>query len=388
MANSPLHSVRVLDFSKLLPGPFCTKILSDLGCQVIKVELPHWPDIMRTMPPLLGREGAVFSALHSRKKSFCVDFKKPEGLQILFELLATADVLVEGFRPGLMRRIGLGPEVLLKRFPKLIYCSLTGFGQSGPRSQRAGHDLNFLALSGLLSLGGPASAPALPPIQIADIAGGSLYAAIGILAALLERQRTGRGRRVDISMLEGILACGTVPLAYYHATGAKLRAGKMWWNGAHPFYNLYKTKDRRYVAVGALEKGFALSLLSLIGRDDLKDRALSPFENQKILSRELEKTFAQKTLRQWMEVFDGKDACVTPVYNLEEAVQAQKLPVRALLAGTPLEMSGARPSLSALRLGRHNVPLLKSLGYSAQKIRRLKASGVIADRPRRLGKVF
>ncbi|MBI4249725.1 MAG: CoA transferase [Elusimicrobia bacterium] len=388
MANSALHSVRILDFSKLLPGPYCTKILSDLGCEVIKVELPYWPDIMRAMPPLLGREGAVFSALHSRKKSLCVDFKKPEGRRILFELLGTTDVLVEGFRPGLMRRLGLGPKDLLKRFPKLVYCSLTGFGQAGPRFQMAGHDLNFLALSGLLSLGGPASGPALPPIQVADIAGGSLYAVIGILAALLDRQKTGRGRFVDISMLEGILSCGIVPLAYQHAAGDNLRAGKMWWNGAHPFYNLYKTQDGRYLAVGALEKGFAQSLLSLIGRNDLSGRALSPLENSKFLSRELEKTFAQKKLRRWMEVFDGKDACVTPVYHLEEAIQAQKLPLRSLIAASPLKMSGALPLRSAMRLGRDNVPLLKSLGYSAQKIRRLKTSGVIADKPLRSGKVF
>ncbi len=309
--------LRVLDFSKLLPGPFATRMLADLGCRVTKVELPYFPDEARGMPPLVGGVGALFAAVNSGKEFLSVDFRKPQGLARVRALAAEADVLVEGFRPGLMDRCGLGAEELMSLNPRLIYCSLTGYPSEGPWRRKAGHDLNFLAVSGFLGLEAAAGAPRVPPTQIADLSA-SLAAAAAVLAALVERGATGRGKRVEISMAETVHSLLAVPQAEARAQGRD-PDGARWWNGAHPFYRLYRAADGRWLAVAALEKSFALSLLDALGLADLRPLADDPLGNAPRLTAELERVLGGATAAQWEERFKDKDLCVTAVLGLGEA---------------------------------------------------------------------
>jgi crotonobetainyl-CoA:carnitine CoA-transferase CaiB-like acyl-CoA transferase len=267
----------VLDLSRLLPGPYATLVLADLGAQVDKVEDPQVGDPVRLMPPHWGEESALFATLNRNKRSLVLDFKRPECVSAVKRLSRRYDVLVESFRPGVMERLGLSYAALAAENPRLIYCSITGFGQTGPDRLRAGHDVGYIARAGVLGHSGPRDgAPAMPGVQIADIGGGSLFGLIGILAALHERDRTGRGRAVDISMTEGALAFLHMQLSALALLGpeaAPMRRGGEPLNGGYPGYNVYRTQDGRYLAVGALEPKFLTTLLQRVGREDLLHEA-------------------------------------------------------------------------------------------------------------------
>lgn len=304
----------VLDFTKLLPGPYATQILADLGCTVTKIELPHFPDEARRMAPLIDGAGAVFRMVNEGKRLLSVDFRKPEGLERVRALAAGADVLVEGFRPGLMDRCGLGAEELMALNPRLVYCSLTGYPGDGPWRRKAGHDLNFLAVSGFLGL---TPEPRVLPTQVADLTG-SLAAVSGILAALVERGATGRGKRVSVSMAEAVHSLLPVPLGEALAEG-KDPEGPRWWNGEHPFYRLYETADGRRLAVAALEKPFALSLLDALGLESLRELADDPLAHAEALTAGLSRVLRGATAAEWEERLKDKDVCVTKVLGLGEA---------------------------------------------------------------------
>lgn len=327
--------LRVLDFTKLLPGPYATQMLADLGCRVTKIELPHFPDEAREMPPKIGGEGALFGMLNRGKEMLSVDFRKPEGLERVRALAAQADVLVEGFRPGLMNRCGLGAEELMRANPRLIYCSLTGYPEGGPWQRKAGHDLNFLAVSGFLGL--EADVPRVPPTQFADLSG-SLAAVAAVLAALVERGETGRGKRVAVSMVETLHSLLPVPLCEERAEGRDPQ-GPRWWNGAHPFYRVYPTADGRWLAVAALEKPFALSLLDALGLAPLRGLADDPLAHGKRLSAELARVLRGASAAEWEERLKGKDVCVTKVLGLGEA----RAFLDELRTPTP-ELKARRPS--------------------------------------------
>lgn len=311
------EGIRVLDFTKLLPGPYATQILADLGCRVTKIELPHFPDEAREMAPKIDGVGAVFRMVNAGKELLPVDFRKPEGLERVRALAAAADVLIEGFRPGLMERCGLGAEELMRLNPRLIYCSLTGYPGGGAWRRKAGHDLNFLAVSGFLGLGALADAPVVLPTQVADLAG-SLAATAAVLAALVERAATGRGKRVEVSMAETVHSLLPVPLGESLAEG-KDPQGPRWWNGAHPFYRLYRAADGRWLAVAALEKPFALSLLDALGLGSLRELADDPLAHAQRLGAELARVLAGATAAEWEERLKDKDVCVTAVLGLGEA---------------------------------------------------------------------
>lgn len=311
--------LRVLDFSKLLPGPYATKILADFGMSVTKVELPHFQDPGLTLPPLIDGVGFVHWMVGGGKKRLVLDFRKPPGMKKLRTLVKRADALLEGFRPGLMDRLGLGYEELSKLNPRLVYCSLVGYPPDGPDGAKAGHDLNFMAASGFLGLGTSEGRVAFPGTPVADLCG-SVGAAIGVLAALLERETTGRGRRVTVSMTEALHSWLTMPLGQFEATGkAPVPAGE-WWNGGHPFYRLYAAKDGGCMAVGALEKNFSLALLDCLGLERLKGLAGDPTgENGRVLSEELARAFSGATRDEWTERLKDKDVCVNAVLSLPES---------------------------------------------------------------------
>jgi len=308
------EKIRVLDFTKLLPGPYAAQMLADLGCRVAKIELPHFADDARVMPPLIDGVGSVFWMVNQGKEQLAIDFREPAGLERVRALAAEADVLIEGFRPGLMDRCGLGATELMKLNPKLIYCSLTGYPAEGAWKRKAGHDLNFQAVSGLLGL---SARPAVPMTQVADLAG-SLAAVASVLAALIERGTTGRGRRVEASMAEAAHSLLPVPLAEQRAEGRDPE-GPRWWNGAHPFYRLYETADGRWLAVAALEKPFALSLLDTLGLGELKALANDPLAHADELAGALETALRGATAAEWEERLKDKDVCVTTVLGLGEA---------------------------------------------------------------------
>lgn len=309
--------LRVLDFTKLLPGPYATQLLADLGCRVTKIELPYFADEARVTPPLLNGVGSLFWMVNQGKEFLSVDFREPEGLERVRALAAQADVLIEGFRPGLMDRVGLGAEELMRRNPRLIYCSLTGYPAEGPWKRKAGHDLNFLAVSGMLGLSSAAGAPAVLPTQVADLSG-SLAATAAILAALVERGETGRGRRLAVSMAE--TAHSLLPVAMSEAVAeGKDPDGRRWWNGTHPFYRLYETADGRWLAVAALEKPFALSLLEAVGLAELRPLAEDPLAHADVLCAELGRVLRGAAAAQWEERLKDKDVCVTTVLGLSEA---------------------------------------------------------------------
>jgi alpha-methylacyl-CoA racemase len=322
MAPSPLadalQGIRVLDLSRLLPGPFLTMILADMGADVVKVEDPNLGDYVRAVPPAKGGVGGRYLALNRGKRSIVLDLKQVAGRAALLAMVEKADVVVESFRPGVMAKLGLSYDVLAARNPTIILCSISGYGQTGPYSHRAGHDLDYIALAGVLAMTGPAAAgPQLPGVQIADLAGGSLWSATAILAALVGRHRTGKGAHLDISMTEGALALLAPDLGNLDC-GAKPTRGVETLNGGLACYGVYRTKDARYLAVGALEPKFWLVLNAAIGRPPVATELVAAPADQARIRDELAGIFMQKTAAEWHVVLAPHDCCVELVTELDE----------------------------------------------------------------------
>lgn len=381
---APLADVRVLDLSRLLPGPFCTLILSDLGAAVDKLEDPHVGDYLRLFPPLRGGLSGRFLALNRDKRSLCLDLKRPEGRAALLRLLPRYDVVVESFRPGVLDRLGLGYGVMHAHNPRLVLCSISGYGQDGPYKDRAGHDLNYCAMAGVLGLSGegPDRPPHPLPIQLADVAGGALWAATAINAALYAAARTGRGRHLDVSMCEGSLAFLIPDLGNLDAGGAEPQRGAELLTGGGACYGVYRTQDGRYLSVAALEPKFWLAFNAAIGRPgDPAELLAGPAEQARIRA-EIQATLGQRTRDEWELIFAGVDACVEPVLTLAEA-RAHRLhqareaffviedgPDGAPLAQvrTPLRGRGAGPAAPPPRLGQHSAAVLHEAGFTPQEI--------------------
>jgi alpha-methylacyl-CoA racemase len=313
-----LRGVRVLDLSRLLPGPFLTMVLADMGADVVKVEDPRVGDYLRAFPPAKGGLGGRYLAVNRGKRSLALDLKAPAGRDALLRMIERADVVVESFRPGVMDKLGLGYAALSARNPRLIVCSISGYGQTGPYAHRAGHDLDYIGLAGVLAMGGPAGgAPAMPGVQIADLAGGALWGATAILGALVGRERTGRGAHLDISMTEGALALLAAELGNLDC-GAKPTRGVETLNGGMACYGVYRTADDRYLAVGALEPKFWLALNAAIGRPpQIAELAGSPAQQAQVRA-ELAAIFATRTAAEWHQHLAAHDCCVEVILEPEE----------------------------------------------------------------------
>jgi crotonobetainyl-CoA:carnitine CoA-transferase CaiB-like acyl-CoA transferase len=371
----PLEGLKVLDLSRLLPGPYATLVLADLGAQVDKVEEPGVGDSTRHLPPMKGDTSALFIGLNRNKRSIALDLKSADGVAKLKSLVRHYDVLVESFRPGVMDRLGLGWDVLSKENPRLVFCAISGYGNTGPDRLRAGHDINYLARSGALAYGGQAGgAPAMPGVQVADIGGGSLFALVGILAALHERQRTGRGRFIDVSMTDGATAFLHMHLAARLAMGkdgVPLARGREALNGGFPCYGLYRTQDDRWLAVGAIEPKFFQGVCEAIGRPELFAGGYDTGEDGARTRKELEAVFASRPLSHWVALFREKDFCVEPVREGDEVLDDPQLRARGLFteAGgvlwlrTPLKLGevAIRPPPA---LGEHTEAILREHGLA------------------------
>lgn len=316
----PLDGVQVLDLSYLLPGPYATMILADFGAEVVKVERPGGGDPGRTSEPTSAGVSTRHRHVNRNKRSVVLDLKSPAGLERFLTLAAEADVLVEGFRPGALAKLGLSFEQLHGLNPRLVYCSLNGFGSSGPMRDVPAHDLNFMALAGLLpsrpSDAGPVS---LPGAQYADLAGGSLRAVIGILLALRAREQTGQGQHVDVSLAEGAFALNVERLAYWNQ-GMSTQVRETRLTGRYPCYDLYATADDRLMAVAATESKFWRALCSALGVPHLADHQYAVGDEGRRTRTELAEVFLTRTMEEWRTRLEGLPTCCTPVLEVGEAV--------------------------------------------------------------------
>lgn len=373
-----LAGIRVLDLSRLLPGAFCSLVLSELGADVVKVEDTRVGDYLREIPPVLDGLGGAFYALNRGKRSVAVDLRQDAGRELLLRLLPDYHVVLESFRPGVLEQLGLGFSTLKAAHPEVILCSITGYGQTGPLRDRAGHDINYMALSGVLAVGGERDdAPCQPGVQVADLAGGGLWAAIRILAAL----HGGRGTHLDVSMTEGAMSLLLPWLGEMAFGGRALRRGEGLLNGGSPSYDIYPTADGRYLAVGALEPKFWSALLRVLGVDG------QPDPRQQMHDR-VAAQISAATRDAWTERLQGFDTCVEPVLEMDELQdhplhRQRKMfyelqdPSRGPITQLRLPVDEPSASSPAPRLGEHTGQVLAEHGLSREEIQRLRADGII-----------
>ncbi len=385
----PLSGLKVLDFTTLLPGPYATQLLADMGAEVTRVESPTRPDLLKFVQPQIDGQSAAHLAINRNKKAIAVDLKSPEGIELVNKLVADADILIEGFRPGVMQRLGLGYDDLASLNSRLIYCSITGFGQTGELAKRAGHDINYLALSGLASYAGTQqTGPTLSSFQIADIAGGSHHAVMAVLAAVIERYSSDKGQYLDISMTDCALALNTINGANHLAGAAAPTLGEDMLAGGS-FYGYYQTSDERYLSVGSLEPQFFTQLLSALQLTAYIDNPMLALEQPQQLTHEIAETIASQSLEHWQSVFTALDCCVEPVLHLNEAVAQAWVAERNMLVEVALaentkvtQLASATPFKRAEHqagraLGADTHAVLRQYGYTNDQIEILTEKGVV-----------
>ncbi|MDO8309222.1 MAG: CaiB/BaiF CoA-transferase family protein [Actinomycetota bacterium] len=392
MTGDPLAEVRVLDLTRLLPGGVLSALLADLGADVVKVEEPTVGDYMRWGEPRIGPESAASWIVGRGKRSVALDLKSPAGVSAFLRLAATVDVIIEGFRPGVVDRLGVGYDAVRAVNPRVVYASLSGYGSDGPLRDVAGHDLNYIAYAGVLGITGTRRGEAaIPGVQVGDL-GGATILGMGILAALVHAARTGAGSRVEVSMYDAALAWTSIHAGDYFASGASTGPGSMPLNGLLPCYNVYRCSDGRYLSVGALEPAFWAAFCGTLGRADLVDRAYDPTAVDEVAV-----ALASRTRDGWIAEFAGVDACVAPVLDLGEALDHPLARARGMVQdgqvahgsdstartlGTPIRIDGAvRPiGPPPPALGEHTREVLVAAGLADTEVDGLIASGVAVDR--------
>ena len=379
----PLNGLRVVEIAGIGPGPFCAMMLADMGADVIRVDRADAADLGIAMP-------ARFAVLNRGRRSIAVDLKRPEGVEAVKRLVQRADALIEGFRPGVMERLGLGPDVCLDLNPRLVYGRMTGWGQDGPLAHAAGHDINYIALAGVLHTVGRAGGPPVPPLNlVGDFGGGGLYLAFGVVCALLEARTSGQGQVVDAAMVDG--AASLAGAVYgMRAMGAWTDArGENILDSGAPWYDVYETKDGQYVAIGSIEGRFYRELLRLTGLEgeplpDQRDRTRWPELRARLAS-----AFRQRTREEWCTAMEGSDVCFAPVLSLTEAPQHPHNRARSTfveIEGVPQpapapRFSRSKPTVArppAARPGEHSEEVLADWGYSAEEVRALIDSGAVS----------
>lgn len=393
--TGPLTSLKILDFTTLLPGPFATMMLGDLGADVLRVEAPNRPDLVRFLPPFDGDTSTWHAVLNRNKRSLGLDLKQPQAVDIVLKLVGEGgyDIVVEQFRPGVMDRLGIGYEALRAANPQIIYCAISGYGQTGPYRDRAGHDINYLALSGILSYSGRRdTGPAPLGVQIADIGGGSFGAMVGLLAAVIHRHQSGEGQFIDISMLDLMIAWQTHLLSQHLVAGETPQPEAMPLNGGRA-YDVYTTKDGRYLSVGSIEPKFWAGFCEAIDRPDLFDPGLSldPAEQARV-KEEVGAAVRARPLSEWLDIFAALDVCAEPVLTVPEMLVHPQVRARELIVGVPtstgaqqqvgspyhLSSTSASYRHTGAALGAHSDAVLRELGYADDAIVTLRAKGVVA----------
>ena len=392
----PLSGITVLDLSRLLPGPMCSLHLQDMGARVIKVEDTGAGDYARTlgMPP--GYVSPAFHIMNRSKESISIDLSKSEGLAIFKQLVEKADVVLETFRPGVLDKLGIGYEALKQVNPQIIVCSISGYGQTGPWANKAGHDMNYCATAGILEqMGNAGEAPALGNFQIADLAGGTLSAAMAILAAIIGRLKNNEGCYLDVSMTDCAFANHVIPLANMAVFKKTHPRGKDMLTGSRPCYSVYKTADDLYMAVGALEKKFWEQVCDLLEREDWKKRYNDMGPKAEELRAEVAAVFASKTQDEWRDFFAESDCCVTPILSPEKAFEHPQLLAREMVReiktpqgfnikcpNTPFMYNGKKPDVVkgdglAPEQGRDTTKILQEFNFTEEQIQQLLTTNVI-----------
>lgn len=392
--SGPLSGIKILDFSSLLPGPFATLYLADMGATVLRVGSGTRPDPIETRTPFIpGTEiSALWAYLARGKQSINLNLKNPKAVRIVEQLIAEYDVVIEQFRPGVMGKLRLDYESLKKINPAVIYCSLTGYGQTGPLRKRAGHDINYLSLAGLPAYSGKKeSGPSLTGMQIADIASGSLHSVIGILAAVIHRKETGEGQYIDIAMMDGVMAFNIASGVSCLVDGTEPVRERERLNGG-TLYDFYETKDGEYMSLGALEPQFFKAFCEAVGRPDLTPGGIAP-KNIETVKAEIRVIFKSKTRDEWREIFQDFDACVEPVLGLAEALNSAQAGERQMVIdmelpeggkvrqmANPIKFSHAPKESTSIGVpsGTHTKEIIGGLGYSAEEYKRMEQEGVFS----------
>ncbi len=397
MREKPLHGVRVLDLTRLLPGPVCTLHLADMGADVIKIEDTGAGDYARWQEPRQAVHSPYFLCLNRNKRSVALDLRSEEGRGIFMSLAGDADVVVEGFRPGVVDRLGVGYEAVRGINPRVVYCAISGYGQDGPYRPRAGHDVNYCSYAGVTDqIGAAGGPPVVPNFQIADVLGGAASAAIGILGALVDARSSGEGRYVDVSMTDCTLAHAVVAFANMLAHGRPLERGEGFISGELPCYNVYETSDGRHMSLGALEEKFWHAFCDAAGRPDLKDKHMLSGERARAAREEVADLFRSRPRSYWTALGEEHDCCLAPVLTIAEAMENPQLRHRNMFVDTehptdgpvtqiafPIKFSDDAFAVArhAPGHGEHTAEVLSELGYTSADVDRLKAEGVVVSAP-------
>jgi len=390
-----LDGIKVLDLSRLAPGPHCSMLLADFGADVTLVEAVPGSSAKLGSPGMRRSESAdraaAYNALGRGKKSIALNLKDEAAKNIFYEMVKTADVVIEGFRPGVVKRLGVDYDTLAKINPRIICCSISGFGQTGPYSNLVGHDINYISIGGALGVTGrPGQPPSIPVNLVADFAGGGLTGAFAICLAILAREKTGRGQNVDIGMSDGVLSLMTSAFTQYFASGTTIQPGASLLNGASPFYNTYECSDGRWFSIGSIESHFWEALCKVIGTEDLLPKQFNQPEWPAMIER-FKGIFRQKTADDWMAIMSQYDICATPVLEMENVVTNEHNLARGMVievdspigkvkqigVGPKLSDTPGMPKFSSPLIGQHTDEVLKGLGFDAAKIASLKEAGTV-----------
>ena len=398
-----LEGIKVLDFCRNAPGMFCTMVLGDLGADVLRVERPMTGDraeyervVSGITNPDEERRHSSYDARQRNKRSLALNLKEPEAREIFYALAQDADVVVEGFRPRVMERLGAGYQRVKEINPRIVYCSISGYGQDGPYASLAGHDLNYISFSGVLSMIGASEEekPVIPLNLLADYAGGGLCGAVAILAALMARNSTGRGQYLDIAMTEGVMYMMAAAVSGFFRDGGSPKRGASLLNGGATYYNVYRTQDGKFLSIAAIEPWFWVNLCRALGREDLVPCQDARGQQRREISEFLEATFKTRTRDEWFELLKDQNISVGKVYNLEEAladphvahrgmvveVEAPDLPEgRVSQVGIPIRLSETPGRVRHVGsvTGQHTEEVLRGLGYSGEQVNDLKTRAVV-----------
>ena len=389
--TGPLEGVKIIDFTRLLPGPMATMMLADMGADVIKVEDPDSPDYVRHFEPMIDGTSAFYYALNRNKRSLAINFLSPEGKSIIIDLVKDADILIEQYRPGVMKKFGLDHETLFAINPRLIYVSITGYGQDSSMSQAAGHDINYISIAGALGITGDDNGPVIPGFQLADIAGGSYMTMNAVTAALYQREKTQKGQYIDIAMTDSVLPFVALPFAEYQASTNHHQRGKFQLSGGQANYNVYKCGDGKYIALGSLEPKFWNTVCNKLSKPEWQEKIIGDESTQATIKKELQAIFTQKGRGEWLEFFNTDDICITPISDLSEIgddiylneremfidFQISGKQVKTIAQPIKFDSVSSSENWIAPQLGEDTHTILKELNYTDEKVNELISNNIV-----------